>query len=162
MITDEEGNYKVAADMTESNNKLSKLILYTAEQTVGNIYTDSNSSRIKKLTKPLWAIKKEEEIQKSNSFMKPWRNKKKTLNNYKIAQHHCIQVFSKHEAKSVESRLTQISKSGGTNSKPFWNIVRKHKQNNLEDSYVIKTKEEKRLFNELEIKQYTKQYYQQL
>ena len=53
MITDEEGNYKVAADMTESNNKLSKLILYTAEQTVGNIYTDSNSSRIKKLTKPL-------------------------------------------------------------------------------------------------------------
>ena len=27
-------NYKVTADITESNNNLSKLILYTAEQTV--------------------------------------------------------------------------------------------------------------------------------
>ena len=53
-------NYKVAVDIKESTNKLSKLILYTAEQTVGNIYTDSNNSRIKKLTKPLRAIKKEE------------------------------------------------------------------------------------------------------
>ena len=34
------------------------MILYTAEQTVGNIYIDSNKSRIKKLTKPLRAIKK--------------------------------------------------------------------------------------------------------
>ena len=30
-------NYKVTADITESNNYLSKLILYAAEQTVGNI-----------------------------------------------------------------------------------------------------------------------------
>ena len=53
-------NYKVTADITESNNNLSKLILYTAEQTVGNIYIDSNNSRIKKLTKPLRAIEKKE------------------------------------------------------------------------------------------------------
>ena len=53
-------NYKATVDITESNNNLSKLILYTAEQTVGNIYIDSNNSRIKKLTKPLRAIKKEE------------------------------------------------------------------------------------------------------
>ena len=33
----ELSNYKVIADITESNNNLSKLILYTAEQTVGNI-----------------------------------------------------------------------------------------------------------------------------
>ena len=65
-------NYKVTANITESYNNLSKLILYTAEQTVGNIYIDSNNSRIKKLTKPLRTIKKkkEEEIQKSNSFKK--------------------------------------------------------------------------------------------
>ena len=31
-------NYKVTADITESNNNLSKLMSYTAEQTVGNIY----------------------------------------------------------------------------------------------------------------------------
>ena len=55
-----------------------------------------------------------------------------------------------------------ISKLGGKNSKPFWNIVRKQKQNNSEDLYVINTKEGKRLFNELVIKQCTKQYYQQL
>ena len=93
MITDEEGNYKVAADITESNNKLSKLILYTAEQTVGNIYTDSNNSRIKKLTKPFRAIKKnrrgntkkqqlQEEIRIRNEEIR------KTLNNYKIVQLH--------------------------------------------------------------------------
>ena len=85
---------------------------------------------------------------------------RKTLNNYKVAQNNYIQLINEHEAKSVESRLMQISKLGGTNSKPFWNTVRKHKQNNLEDLYVIKTKEGKRLFSELEIKQYTKQYYQ--
>ena len=45
--------YLLIADITESNNNLSKLILYTAEQTVGNIYIDSNNSRMKKLTKPL-------------------------------------------------------------------------------------------------------------
>ena len=84
------------------------------------------------------------------------------MNNYKVAQNNCIQLINEHEAKSVESRLTQISKSGGTNSKSFWNIVRKHKQNNLQDLYVIKRKEGKRLFSELEIKQYSKQYYQQL
>ena len=84
------------------------------------------------------------------------------MNNYKVAQNNCIQLINEHEAKSVERRLTQISKSGGTNSKPFWNIVRKHKQNSLEDLYIIKTKEGKRLFSELEIKQYTKQYYQRL
>ena len=53
-------NYKVTVDITESNNNLSKLILSTAEQTVGNIYIDSNNSRMKKLTKPLRAIKTEE------------------------------------------------------------------------------------------------------
>lgn len=36
-----------------------------------------------------------------------------------------------------------ISKLGGKNSKPFWNIVRKQKQNNSEDLYVINTKEGK-------------------
>ena len=51
-------NYKVAADIKESNNNLSKLILYTAEQTVRNIHADSNNSTIKKLTKPWTAIKK--------------------------------------------------------------------------------------------------------
>ena len=66
-------------------------------------------------------------------------------------------IINEHEANSVGSRLTQISKSGGTNSKPFWNIVRKNKQNNLEDLYVIKTKEGKRMFNELETKQDRKQ-----
>ena len=71
-------------------------------------------------------------------------------------------VTNKHEAKSIESRLTQIAKSGGTNLKPFWNIVKKHQQNNLENLCIIKTKEEKRLINELEIKQYTKKYQQQL
>ena len=80
------------------------------------------------------------------------------MNNYKVAQNNCIQIINEHEAKSVEGRVTQIAKSGGTNS----GIVRKHKQNNLEDLYLIKTKEGKRLFNELEIKQYTKQYYQRL
>ena len=72
----ELSNYKVIADITESNNNLSKLILYTAEQTVGNIYINSNNSRIKKLTKPIRAITKiEVEIQKINSFNKSWRNK---------------------------------------------------------------------------------------
>ena len=71
-------------------------------------------------------------------------------------------IINEHEANSVGSRLTQISKSGGTNSKPFWNIVRKNKQNNLEDLYVIKTKEGKRMFNELETKQDRKQNYQEL
>ena len=66
-----------------------------------------------------------------------------TLNNYKIAQNSCIQIINEHEAKSVESRLTHISKSGGTNSKPFWNIVKKHKQNNLKSLYVIKKRKEK-------------------
>ena len=84
------------------------------------------------------------------------------MNNYKVAQNNCIQLINEHEAKSVEVRLTQISKLGGTDSKPFWNIVRKHKQKDLEDLYVIKAKEGKRLFSELEIKQYAKQYYQQL
>ena len=156
-------NYKVSADITESNNNLSKLILYTAEQTVGNIYIDSNNSRIKKLIKPLRAIKKKEKrkYKKAIASRNP-EEIRKTLNNYKVAQNNCIQLINEHEAKSVESRLTQIYKSGRTNSKPFWNIVRKHKQNNLEDLYVIKTKEGKILFSELEIKQYTKQYYQQL
>ena len=72
----ELSNYKVIADITESNNNLSKLILYTAEQTVGNIYINSNNSRIKKLTKPIREITKiEVEKQKINSFNKSWRNK---------------------------------------------------------------------------------------
>ena len=53
-------NSKVTADITQSNNSLSKLISYTAEQTVRNIYIDSNNSRIKKFAKPLRALKKEE------------------------------------------------------------------------------------------------------
>ena len=40
-------NCKVTADISQPNNSLSKLLLYTAEQTVGNIYIDSNNSRIK-------------------------------------------------------------------------------------------------------------------
>ena len=83
------------------------------------------------------------------------------MNNYKVAQNNCIQIINKHEPKLVENRPTQIAKSGGTNSKLLWNIVRKHKQNNLENLYVIEIKKGKRLFNELEIKQ-IKQYYQQL
>ena len=64
-------NSLVSADITQSNNSLSKLISYTAEQTVGNIYINSNNSRIKKLTKPIRAITKiEVEIQKINSFNK--------------------------------------------------------------------------------------------
>ena len=51
-------NYKVTAGIVESNNNLSKLILYTAEQTAGNLYIDSNNSRIKDLTKPLKTKKK--------------------------------------------------------------------------------------------------------
>ena len=39
-------NYKATADITESNNNLSKLILYAAEQTVGNMHIDSNNSGI--------------------------------------------------------------------------------------------------------------------
>ena len=156
-------NYKVTAGIVESNNNLSKLILYTAEQTVGNLYIDSNNSRIKDLTKPLKTRKKEEKrkYKKATDSRNP-EEIRTALNNYKIVQNNCIQIINEHEAKSVESRLTQISKSGGTNSEPFWNIVRKHKQNNLEDLHVIKTKEGKRLITELEIKQYTKQYYQQL
>ena len=128
--------YKVTADITESNNNLSKLILYTAEQTVGNIYIDSNNYRIKKLRKPLGARKKEEKrkYKKAIASRSP-EEIRKTLNNYKVAQRNCIQLINEHEAKSIESRLTQISKSGGTNSKPFWNIVRKHKQNNVQDLY---------------------------
>ena len=84
------------------------------------------------------------------------------MNSYKVARNNCIQIINEREAKSVESRLTQISKSDRTNSKPFWKIVSKYKQNNLEDLYVIKTKEGKRLFNELKTKQYSKQYYQLL
>ena len=121
-------NCKVTADISQPNNSLSKLILYTAEQTVGNIYIDSNNSRIKHKS-----IKKKRE---EESLKKPW--KIKTLNNYKTAQNSCIQIINEHETKSVEIRLTQISKSGGTNSKPFWNIAKKHKQNNLKDLYVIK------------------------
>ena len=156
-------NYKVTAGIVESNNSLSKLMLYTAEQTAENLYIDSNNSRIKDLTKPLKTRKKEEKrkYKKATDSRNP-EEIRTALNNYKIVQNNCIQIINEHEAKSVESRLTQISKSGGTNSKPFWNIVRKHKQNNLEDLYVIKTKEGKRLITELEIKQYIKQYYQQL
>ena len=40
-------NCKVTADISQPNKSLSKLILYTAEQTVGNIYIDLNNSRIK-------------------------------------------------------------------------------------------------------------------
>ena len=111
----------------------------------------------------LRAIKEEEKkkYKKAIASRNP-EETRKTLNNYKVAQNNCMQLINEHEAKSVESRLTQISKSVGANSNPFWNIVRKHKQNNLEDLYVVKTKEGKRLFSELEIKQYTKQYYQQL
>ena len=54
-------NSKVTADITQSNNNsLSKLISYTAEQTVGNIYIDSNNSRINKFAKPVGALKREE------------------------------------------------------------------------------------------------------
>ena len=53
-------NSKITADITQSNNSLSKLISYTAEQTVGNIYIDSNNSRINKFAKPLRALKREE------------------------------------------------------------------------------------------------------
>ena len=63
-------NYKVTADIIESNNSISKSNLDTAEQKVGKIYRDSNNSRIKKLTKTI-SIKgnkkrREQEIQKSN------------------------------------------------------------------------------------------------
>ena len=82
------------------------------------------------------AIKKEEKrkYKKAIALRNP-EEIRKTSDNYKVAQNNCIQLINEHEAKLVESRLTQISKSGGTNSKPFWNIVRKHKQNNLEDLY---------------------------
>ena len=53
-------NSKITADITQSNNSLSKLISYTAEQTVGNIYINSNNSRINKFAKPLRALKREE------------------------------------------------------------------------------------------------------
>ena len=134
--------YLLIADITESNNNLSKLILYTAEQTVGNIYIDSNNSRMKKLTKPLWAIKKEEKrkYKKAIASRNP-EEIRKTMNNYIIAQNNCIQIINEHKAKSAESRLTQISKSGGIKSKPFWNIVRKHKQNNFR--FICKKKQKK-------------------
>ena len=121
-------NYKVTADIIESNNNLSKLILCTAEQTVGNLYIDSNNSRTKDPTKPLRTRKKEEKrkYKKATDSRNP-EEIRTALNNYKIVQNSCIQIINEHEAKSVQSRLTQISKSGGTNSKPFWNIVRKHK-----------------------------------
>ena len=137
-------NYKVTTDITESNNNLSKLILYTAEQTLGNIYIVSKLLRAIKLTKPLTAIKKEEKkkYKKTIASRNP-EEIRKILNNYKVAQNNCIQLINEQETKSVESRLTQISKSGGKNSKPFWNIVRKHKQKKLGDLYVIKQKKEK-------------------
>ena len=121
-------NYKVTADIIESNNNLSKLILCTAEQTVGNLYIDSNNSRTKDPTKPLRTRKKEEKrkYKKATDSRNP-EEIRTALNNYKIVQNSYIQIINEHEAKSVQSRLTQISKSGGTNSKPFWNIVRKLK-----------------------------------
>ena len=44
---------------------------------------------------------------------------RKALYNYKVDQKNCIQIINEHEAKSVESRLIQIPKSGGTKMKPF-------------------------------------------
>ena len=71
----ELSNYKVIADITESNNNLSKLILYTAEQTVGNIYINSNNSRINKFAKPLRALKREEKRKYKKAIA--WRNPRK-------------------------------------------------------------------------------------
>ena len=113
-------NHKVTADITELNNNLSKLILYTPEQAVGNIYIDSNNSRIKKLTKPLRAIKKEEKrkYEKAIASRNP-EEIRKIMNDYKVAQNNCIQLINEHEAKSAESRLMwcqveQIQNHSGT------------------------------------------------
>ena len=68
-------NSKVSADITQSNNSLSKLISYTAEQTVGNIYIDSNNSRINKFAKPLRALKREDKRKYKKAIA--WRNPRK-------------------------------------------------------------------------------------
>ena len=90
-------------------------------------------------------VKKEEKrkYKKAISSKNPEAEEIKALYNYKVARNNCMQIINdEHEAKSVE-RLIQTSKSQRANSKPFWNIVRKHMQNNLEDLRVIKTKEGK-------------------
>ena len=111
------------------------------------MYIDLNNCRIKKLKKPLRTkIELKRKHKKSIASIKPEKIRK-TLYNYKVAQNNCKQIIKVHEAKSLESKLIQISKLSKTNLKPYWNIVREHKQNNLEDLYVIKSKKETRLFN---------------
>ena len=103
-------NNKVTVDRTESNNNLSKLISYTSEQIVRKTcILDSNNSRIKKLTKPVRAIKKEKKRKHKKAISS--RNSeeiRKAL--YKVDKNNCIQIIHELDAKSAERRLIQISK----------------------------------------------------
>ena len=64
------------------------------------IYIDSDTSRVKKPTKPLRAIKKEEKrkYKKAIASRNP-EEIRKTMNNYKVGQNNCIQIINKHKAK---------------------------------------------------------------
>ena len=56
----------------------------------------------------------------------------------------------------------QSTKENEHNSKSYWNIIRQLGQNDVEHLQALKNDDGVRLFSEVEIKNYTHQYYQQL
>ena len=95
-------------------------------QIIGKKYIDPINSRIKKRTNTFGAIKKGKKRKYikaiASSVLRNPEEIKKVLCNYKMTQNYWEQMINEHEAKILQSRLIQISKTGGTNSKSFHNL----------------------------------------
>ena len=61
-----------------------------------------------------------------------------------------------YETKAKGCKLEVNNDNGGNNSKLFWNLIRQIKRSNSEDLHTIKNQKGEKIFNEKQIKQYTK------
>ena len=84
------------------------------------------------------------------------------LDEYKSAQRNLQQAVEDASIIQTEKTLCRIAESGGMNSKLFWNLIRKLKRPNSEDLLPIMKEDGAIIYNESEVKEYTRQYYSNL
>ena len=159
-------NKSQQANVTNQHQALVKQLTNAALQSIGQITIKPNkkdpvlhNSEVKnaKLIRKTAKEGYQKAIQSKNSD-----TIKSSLDLYIKAQMDTKEIIKQKHTEVFEEKLDKLAKCGGTNSKIFWNLIRKIRKPNAEDILPVETEDGVTLYEESEILEYTAAYYEKL
>ena len=164
-LNQELQGFQGMADPDQELNQLHGILMSTAEQVIGKTRGFKSTDSVMRTEKVQACKEKKRHAKKAydHSLRIGEENDiHNSLKKYRESQRDLIDAINTEKAEMVERMLKKMNQDGGTNSKQFWNIRRKGKKNNLEDMWAIKSEEGTPLYNPVEVKNETAEYYERL